>query len=183
MTTTTQTLPIAAGTWTPDLNHSSVEFTVRHLGLSKVRGRFGTYTADLNVGVDLASTSVTANIELSSVDTGNTDRDGHLQSADFFNIENHPSMTFESHTIEDIGSDEYQMTGNLTVNGTTREITFDVEFTGSVTDENGSRVGFSATTELSRKAFGITFDAPMGADAVLVADKINVELELQLVAQ
>ena len=183
MTTATQTLPIAAGTWEPDLAHSSVEFTVRHLGLSKVRGRFGAYTAALNVGVDLDATSVTAIVDLSSVDTGNPDRDGHLQSSDFFNVDNHPSMTFESHTIEGIGSGEYRMTGKLTVNGVTREVSFDVELTGSVTDDNGTRAGFSATTELSRKQFGITFDAPMGADTVLVADKVNVELELQLVAK
>jgi polyisoprenoid-binding protein YceI len=182
MTTATETLPLAAGTWEPDIAHSSVEFVVRHLGLSKVRGRFGSFSASLNVGPDLATTGITATVDLTSVDTGNADRDGHLQSADFFNVQDSPSMTFDSTRIEPDGSD-FLLSGDLTLNRVTRDVSFDVEFTGSVTDDDGvTHVGFSATTELSRKAFNITFDAPLGADAVLVADKVKVELEMQLIA-
>ena len=179
--TTTPTLPLTTGVWEPDLAHSSVEFVVRHLGLSKVRGRFGVYSASLTVGDDLADTSLSATVDLSSVDTGNADRDGHLQSADFFNVETHPKMTFVSTGIAERG-DDYVLSGDLTVNGTQRPVTFDVELTGLATGPDGNpRAGFSATAELSRKDFGIKFDAPLGADAVLVADKIRVELEIQLV--
>ena len=131
MSNTNTLLPLAAGTWTADPNHSNVGFTVRHLGLSKVRGRFEDVTATVVVGPDLASTSVTAEIDMASVSTGNTDRDAHLASSDFFNAEKNPKMTFRSTSIEGSG-EEYTLVGDLTLNGITKPVELEVEFFGTL---------------------------------------------------
>jgi polyisoprenoid-binding protein YceI len=178
----TQTLPLAAGTWTLDPAHSTVEFTVRHLGLSKVRGRFNSFDTNLQVGNDLAGSTLTASIELSSVDTNNADRDGHLQSTDFFSVESHPKMTFESATITGDG-DTYAVDGTLSVNGVSKPVTLAVEFNGAEVFpfDQKTHAGFTATTTLSRKDFNIDFNVPVGVDKVMISDKVNVELEIQLV--
>lgn len=180
--TPTRTLPLATGTWSPDPVHSSVGFTVRHLGLSKVRGRFAAFEAQLVVGEDLETSSVTADVDLSSVDTGNPDRDGHLKSPDFLDVEANPSMTFASTAIREDGGD-YVLVGDLTLNDVTRSVTFDVELTGTVVDQDGvTHAGFNATTEISRKEFNVKFEAQVVGDAVLVADKVKVELDLQFLS-
>jgi polyisoprenoid-binding protein YceI len=181
--TTTSTLPLTAGTWTADPAHTTVGFVVRHLGLSKVRGRFEGVTAELVVGEDLATSRVRAEIEMGTVDTGNPDRDAHLASSDFFNAETNPTMTFLSTAIEGEG-EEYTMSGELTINGITRPIELDVEFFGTSVApmDQSTRAGFSATGSLSRKDFGIVFNVPVGGDKVLIADKVALELDVQLVA-
>ena len=179
----TNTLPLASGTWAADPSHTTVGFTVRHLGLAKVRGRFDGVTAAVIVGDDLATTSVSAEIDLGSVATGNPDRDGHLQSTDFFNAEAHPQMTFVSTGIS--GSDEeYTLTGDLTINGVTQPVELDVEFFGTSVFpmDQSTRAGFTATGTLSRKQFGIDFNVPLGGDKVMISDKVNLELDVQLVA-
>jgi polyisoprenoid-binding protein YceI len=183
ITTSSTTLPLHAGTWTIDPTHSTVEFTVRHLGLSKVRGRFNRFDAQLHVGSDLASTSLTADVDLSSVDTNNADRDGHLQGTDFFDAERHPSMTLESVSITEANG-SYTVVGDLSINGATRPIELDVEFFGSEVFpmDQSTRAGFSATAALSRKAYGIEFNVPLGADKVMISDSVKIELEVQLVA-
>jgi polyisoprenoid-binding protein YceI len=179
----TNALPLAAGTWNVDPAHTTVGFTVRHLGLAKVRGRFDGVDATLVVGDDLASSNLAATIELGTVSTGNTDRDGHLQSGDFFNAEANPKMTFVSTAIQS-GGDGYSLVGDLTLNGITKPVELDVEFFGTSVFpmDQSTRAGFSATGSLSRKDFGIEFNMPLGGDKVMISDKVILELDVQLVA-
>jgi polyisoprenoid-binding protein YceI len=183
LSTTSTTLPLAAGPWVADPAHTTVGFVVRHLGLSKVRGRFDGVSAQLVVGDDLASSSVSAEIQMGTVTTGNTDRDAHLTSSDFFNAETNPTMTFVSTSITGEG-EEYTMTGDLTINGITRQVELDVEFFGTSVFpmDQSTRAGFSATGTLSRKEFGIEFNVPLGGDKVMIADKVALELDVQLIA-
>ena len=182
LTTTSTTLPLQAGTWSIDPSHSTVEFTVRHLGLAKVRGRFNGFDARLQVGSDLAGTSLAADVDLSSVDTNNADRDGHLLSTDFFDAESHPRMTLTSTSISGEG-DTYTVVGDLSINGATHPIELDVEFFGTEVFpmDQSTRGGFSATGTLSRKEYGIEFNVPLGADKVMISDSVKIELEVQLV--
>ena len=179
----TSTLPLTPGTWAADPSHTTVGFVVRHLGLSKVRGSFEDVTAHLVVGDDLATTSVTAEIQMASARTGNPDRDAHLASSDFFNAELNPTMTFRSTSIAGAG-EEYKMTGDLTINGITKQVELDVEFYGTSVfpADQSTRAGFSATGSLSRSDFGISFNAPVGVDKVMISDKVALDLDVQLVA-
>jgi polyisoprenoid-binding protein YceI len=183
MSITQTTLPITAGTWPADTAHSTVEFTVRHLGISKVRGRFDDFDAALTVGDTLENSALRASIELSSVHTGNSDRDGHLQSSDFFGTEANPQMNFVSTAIADRGAGEYELTGNLTLNGVTQPVVLDAEFNGTedFPMDGSVHAGFSASGFLSRRAFGVEFDVPLGADKVMISDKVSIELEIQFV--
>ncbi len=181
--TTTSTLPLTAGSWALDPSPSTVGFTVRHLGLAKVRGRFDSFSCDVVVGDDLTSTSVTATVDLSSVNTNNADRDGHLQSSDFFDAATNPTMAFTSTRVG--GSDEeYTLAGDLTINGVTRPVELDVEFFGTSVFpmDQSTRAGFTATGQISRKDFGIEFNVPLGGDKVMISDKVAIELDIQLVA-
>ena len=182
-TIVTSTLPLAVGSWTADPAHTTVGFVVRHLGLSKVRGRFDGVAAQLVVGGDLAGSSVNAEIEMGSVRTGNADRDAHLASSDFFNAETNPTMTFRSTAIAGEG-EEYSMVGDLTINGVTKQVELDVEFFGTSVFpmDQSTRAGFSATGTISRKDFGINFNAPVGADRVMISDKVALELDVQVIA-
>ncbi len=176
----TNTLPVEAGTWKIDPAHSSVEFVVRHMGLSKVRGRFGTYDATLVVGADPASSSLNAQVDMSSVDTGNADRDAHLAGTDFFDAQTNPTMTFRSTRI-DGGPEEWVAHGELTIAGTTLPAELDIEFNGTETFpmDQSVHAGFSATTTISRKAYGVEFDVPLGGEKVMIGDKVTIELEAQ----
>jgi polyisoprenoid-binding protein YceI len=181
--TTTTALPLTSGTWTLDPTHSSVEFTVRHLGLAKVRGNFTSFDASLVVGDDLATSKVTAAIDLASVDTGNADRDAHLQSTDFFDSATHPRMTFESTSITGDG-EAYVLVGDLALNGVTRSVALDVEFFGTTVSplDQTTRSGFTATGAISRKDFGMEFNVALGGDKYLVSDKVNIEINVELIA-
>lgn len=173
---------LATGTWSADLSHSSVEFVVRHLGLSKVRGRFGQFAAELSVGDAVTDTAVTATIELGSVATGDDGRDAHLKGSDFFNVETSPTMTFTSTSISGEG-DDYTMTGDLSLAGVTKEVTLDVEFEGQGGDPwGGTRAGFAAAGEISRKEFGIDFNIPLDGGGFVIGDKIKIDLDIQFVA-
>ncbi|MGI9646748.1 MAG: YceI family protein [Ilumatobacteraceae bacterium] len=177
------TLPLATGTWTVDPSHTTVGFTVRHLGLAKVRGRFDGVDAQLVVGDDLASTSLSATVDMSTVSTGNVDRDGHLQSSDFFNAESNPTMSLTSTSIAGDG-EEYTLAGDLTINGVTRPFELDVEFFGTSVFpmDQSTRAGFSATGTISRKEFGIEFNVPLGGDKMMISDKVALDLDVQFVA-
>jgi polyisoprenoid-binding protein YceI len=177
-------LPLAAGTWALDPNHSGVHFKVRHIGLSNVRGRFNRCDATLTVGETLADTRVEATIDMSSVDTNQPDRDAHLLGTDFFAAEQNPAMTFRSTGIRAAGDGEYQLDGELTVNRVTRPVTLDVEFHGveMFPVDGSTHAGFSATTTVNRDDFGVDFNAPLGMDRFALGKKIAVELELQFVA-
>jgi polyisoprenoid-binding protein YceI len=183
-TTTATDLALAAGTWAVDPNHSGVHFKVRHIGLSNVRGRFNRYDATLTVGETLADTRVEATIEMSSVDTNQPDRDAHLLGTDFFSAEQHPAMTFRSTGVRAVGEGEYQLDGELTLNGITRPVTLDVEFHGVETYplDGSTHAGFSATTTVNRDDFGVDFNTPLGMDKFALGKKIAVEFELQFVA-
>ena len=179
----TSTLPLVAGTWNADPAHTTVGFVVRHLGLSKVRGRFDGVRAQLVVGDDLATSSVTAEVDMGTVKTGNADRDAHLTSSDFFNAETNPTMSFTSTAIIGHG-EEFTLAGDITINGVTRPIELDVEFFGTSVFpmDQSTRAGFSATGTLSRKDFGIEFNVPLGGDKVMIADKVAIDLDVQLIA-
>jgi len=189
MTATTNTingtaLPLGPGTWPLDPVHSGVHFTVRHMGLSNVRGRFNRFDATLHVGATLGDTRVEGTVEMSSVDTNQVDRDAHLLSTDFFSALQHPLMTFRSTAIRAAAGGDYVMDGELTLNGVTRPVTLDVEFAGvgTVPTDGSTHAGFSATTTLNRDDFGVDFNVPLGMDRFALGKKIGVELDLQFVA-
>jgi len=180
---TTQTLPLTAGAWTFDPNHSGVTFKVRHLGLTNVRGRFNGVEAWLEVGDDLATTSFGATIDINSIDTNQADRDAHLRSTDFFSADSHPTMTFTSTGIRQVGDDEYEADGDLTINGVTKSVTLDVEFTGAVVHPGDGKLhsGFTATGQIVRDDFGIDFNMPLGVDKFALGKKIDIDIDAQFV--
>lgn len=182
-TSTATTLPLAPGVWALDKNHSGVFFVVRHLGLSNVRGRFDAFDATLEVGSDLDAVSVSAEVELSSVDTNNADRDAHLRGTDFFETDKHPLMTFRSTSITGRG-ENYELAGDLTIAGVTKPVTFGVEFNGSeiFPGDQSTHAGFSATGQIRRSDYGIDFGIIAGAEKLMLGDKIKIELDLQFVA-
>jgi len=174
---------IPAGTWTIDPSHSEVGFSVRHLMVSKVKGNFESFEGTITIAEDPLQSSVTAEVDLSSINTRDEQRDGHLRSADFFEVENHPKLTFTSTSVEPKG-DDYVVTGDLSIKGTTKSVVLDLEFNGVHPDPwGGTRAGFSAETEISRKEFGVDFEIPMDGGGVVVGDKIKVTLEVEAVLQ
>jgi polyisoprenoid-binding protein YceI len=181
---TTPTLPLAAGVWTEDVNHSGVHFKVRHIGLSNVRGRFNRHEATLTVGDTLDATKVEATVDLASVDTNQPDRDAHLRSTDFFSADEHPTMTFSSTAIRQTGDGEYELDGDLTINGVTKPVTLEVEFQGTEVFPGDGRLhaGFEAKTVVNRDDFGVDFNMPLSLETFALGKKITVELELQFVA-
>ncbi|MEM7274893.1 MAG: YceI family protein [Actinomycetota bacterium] len=175
----TSTATIAPGTWTIEPAHSEVGFTVRHLGLSKVRGRFNAFSGSVTVGEDATASSVEATIDLASVDTNNPDRDNHLRSTDFFDVDTHPTMVFRS-----TGVTESALSGDLTINGVTKPVSLDLDFHGVAVDGyETTRAGFSASGQILRSDYGIDFNAPLGMDGMLIGDKVEIELEIQVVPQ
>lgn len=176
-------MSIPAGTYAIDASHSEVGFTIRHAGIAKVRGVFNDVEGQIVVGDDVATSSATATISASSVDTGNDQRDNHLRSSDFFSIDLNPEWAFSSTGVTFSG-DEGTLTGDLTINGITRPVTLDVEYNGAAKDAYGSdRIGFSAETELTRSDYGITWNAPLEAGGLLLSDKVKVLIEISAVKQ
>lgn len=177
---------LTPGTWNLDPAHSDVDFTVRHAGISKVRGTFTSVEGTLVVGENPAESSVNVTIDVASADTGQADRDNHLKSADFFDAENHPVMTFSSTEVRAAGNDpqEFTLVGELTIKGVTRRVELAAEFGGQTVDAFGmTRAGFEATGEISRKDFGITWNAPLQAAAggVLVSDNVKILIDASFV--
>jgi polyisoprenoid-binding protein YceI len=170
-----------AGTWSIDPVHTDVSFTVRHMMVSKVRGKFHGVTGSIVLAEDPLESSVTVDIDLGSIDTGEQQRDAHIRSADFFEVETFPTMSFRSTGVRAAG-DDVVVTGDLTLHGVTRSIDLDVEVNGFTKDPyGGTRCGFSASTELNRKDYGITIDLPMDGGGAVVGDKIKVLLEVEAV--
>jgi polyisoprenoid-binding protein YceI len=173
---------LKAGTWTIDASHSEVGFTVRHL-MSKVRGQFRTFEGTLTVADNPLESSVKATIDLSSVDTGNEQRDNHLRSSDFFSVEATPTMEFASTEIIDRGG-VLVARGNLTIKDVTKPIDVTLDYLGVGTDPwGGSRVGFEGTTSLSRKEWGVDFNIPLEGDKLVIGDKVNVVIAVEAVHQ
>ena len=182
MTATTLPAGLVQGTWTVEPSHSSATFTVRHAGIAKVRGAVAITSGTITIGEDLASSSVTATLDPASIDTLDANRDGHLRSADFFDVETYPTWTFTSTSVEADG-DDYVIVGDLTIHGVTQPVRLATEFNGAATDPFGaSRVGFSAETEISRKDFGLTWNAALETGGVLVGDKVKISLEIEAVS-
>ncbi len=184
MSTTAVEIPgLVAGTWAIDPVHSEVGFTVRHLMVSKVRGTFKTFEGAITVADNALDSRVEVRIDASSVDTRDENRDNHLRSADFFEVEQHPQITFISTAVRPAGSD-YVVTGDLTIHGVTRSVDLALEFNGVSTDPwGGLRSGFSASTEISRGDYGIQFNMPVDGGGVVVGDKIKINIEIEAVLQ
>jgi len=183
MTTTTLPVELTAGTWAADPSHSEAGFTVRYAGISKVRGAVTVTAATITVGEDLTASAVTAKLDAASITTGDANRDGHLKSADFFDVENNPEWTFVSTSVAGSGP-EAVVTGDLTIHGVTRRVELATEFNGTATDAYGNfRAGFSATTEISRKDFDLTWNVALEAGGVLVGDKVKISIEISAIEQ
>lgn len=184
-TTTIETLELPPpGVWKIDPAHSSVNFSARHLGLSKVRGRFDHFEGTVEVTDDHLASNVRVAIHTQSVFTGTSDRDAHLRSADFLDVENFPTMDFVSSKIDGEGR-HYQLAGDLTIRGTTLPVTLDVEFEGVGPDPmgGGQRMAFSARTSINREDFGLTWNAPLATGQILVGKRVDIELEVSATTQ
>ena len=170
-----------AGTWTIDPVHSEVGFSVRHMMVSKVRGKFSKFAGQIVTADDVPSSGVTAEIDLSSIDTGAEQRDAHLRSPDFFDTENHPLMTYRSTGIREDG-DRYIVDGVLTLKGVSRNVPLKLEVNGFGPDPyGGTRAGFSGTAEINRQDFGVNWNAALESGGVVVSDKVNIHLEIEAV--
>lgn len=178
------TLPasVTTGTWTLDASHSEIGFTVRHAGISKVRGQFKDAAATLQVGETLTDSKVTATIQTASFDSGDVNRDGHVKGEDFFDVEKFPEITFVSRHVKANGN-SFDLVGDLTIKGVTKEVSIETEFNGVAVDPFGNtRAGVSGETTISRKDFGLTWNAVLEAGGVLVSDKVVINLELAFIA-
>jgi len=172
---------LTPGTWNIDPSHSIVSFVARHLVITKVRGTFGEVSGAVVIADDKLASTVQATIGMASITTGDEGRDGHLKSADFFDVETYPNMTFVSTGIRGDGA-EYVLTGDLTIKGVSKSIELDLEFEGVSPDPwGGTRVGFSATGEINRRDFGLNFDVKIDTGGALVGEKIKLEIEAQAV--
>ncbi|WP_042455691.1 YceI family protein [Neobacillus dielmonensis] len=167
--------------WALDPAHSSVDFSVRHMMIANVKGTFNSFNAVIEADpADLTTASIEFTVETSSVDTRNADRDGHLVSADFFDVENHPTMTFKATNIEKTDEGEYKVTGDLTLRGVTKQETFEVTFEGQGKDPWGNeKAGFSATGSLNRSDYGLVWNTALETGGVLVGDKVKINLQIQ----
>ncbi|MDO4920127.1 YceI family protein [Kocuria sp.] len=173
---------MTTGTWTLDPAHTEVGFSVRHAGISKVRGVFGDVSGELTVAEDASRSTGHVSIGMASVDTKNEARDNHVRGGDFFDVENHPEMTYEI-TGLNLSDGEGTVTGKLTLRGVTQEVDLDAEFNGVAVDAFGTtRAGFSATTSISRKEFGVTWNAALEAGGVMVSDKVQISLDVEFTA-
>ena len=168
-----------AGTWDIDATHSTVGFSVRHMMVSKVRGYFREFSGEIVTAEDPTQSGVTASIEMNSIDTRQEQRDAHIRSADFFDAQNHPQMTFRSTAVRTDGAD-WQVEGELTIKGITRTVVLDLELNGFGPDAyGGTRAGFSARTEINRNDFGVDIKMPMDGGGVVVGDKVKIQLEIE----
>lgn len=170
---------LTPGTWTVDAGHSNVGFVVRHLMVAKVRGHFAEFSGTITVGENPLESKVEATVQAASITTNDEGRDGHLKSTDFFEIEQFPTLELVSTGIETRGAD-YVLHTDLTVHGVTKSVDFDLEFEGVVQDPWGNtKAGFTAETEISRKDFGLEWNAALESGGVLVGDKVKIILEIE----
>lgn len=170
-------------TYTVDTTHSEIAFNVRHMMFAKVRGQFKTWSAELAFDpADPSKSNLHVEVDTASIDTREAQRDGHLRSADFFDAEKFPKLVFQSKRVESAGSGRYKVTGDLTIRDATHEVTLDVEQTGSGKDPWGNeRLGFSAKGSLSRAQWGLKWNQALEAGGVLVSDKVDIEVEAQVI--
>jgi polyisoprenoid-binding protein YceI len=173
---------IAAGTWTVDPAHSNVAFSVKHMGIANVRGKFTEFEGTLEVGGDLASSGAHGTVKVSSIDTNEEQRDAHLRSADFFEVDQYPEITFESTRVEPIDEESSHVYGNLTMHGITREVKLDVVLQGIDIDPwDNERAGLEAVGTLKRSDFDMKFNQALGSGNALVGDKVKVSLDISAI--
>ena len=174
---------LTPGTWTVDPSHSTVGFVARHLMITKVRGRFTDVAGRVTIAEDVADSAVEVTIGTASVTSGADDRDGHLRSSDFFDVERHPTATFASTAVRWDGR-RASVAGDLTIVGVTRPVTLEVEYLGTVTDPTGrDRSIFSASTEIDREDWGLTWNVALEAGGILVSKRIRIEIEVETVRE
>lgn len=169
--------------WNIDKVHSEIGFTVRHMMISNVRGKFNDFNAQIEIDPeDLTDGSIEFTIDASSIDTNQTGRDEHLRSADFFDVENHPNLTFKATDIKKKSDNNYDMTGDFTIIGKTKPVTFDITFEGQAKDpmSGESVAGFTGSTTINREDFGLTWNTALETGGVVVSDKVKINIELQL---
>ena len=172
---------LTPGTWNVDPSHSEVGFVVRHLMVSKVKGRFADVSGTITVADDVLQSTVEATAKVASIDTREANRDGHLRSADFFDADTYPELTFRSHALRAKGSD-FEMDGELTIKGVTKPVTFALEYNGASANplaQGAATAGFSAETEINRKDFGLEWNVALESGGVLVGDKVKIVLEIE----
>jgi polyisoprenoid-binding protein YceI len=174
---------LASGTYQVDTAHSRIGFVARHAMVTKVRGAFNDFDATAHIdGEDLSRSSVTVTIKTASIDTRNEQRDGHIRSNDFLDIEQHPEITFVSTEVAPAGDDVVRITGDLTIKGVSRPVTIDFTYEGSATDPFGNdRVGFEGSVVVNRKDWGVSWNAALEAGGVLVSEKVTLEFEISAV--
>jgi polyisoprenoid-binding protein YceI len=172
-----------ATTWNLDTAHSAISFSVRHMVFAKVRGRFATWSGAASLDTqDLTRSSVEVEIDSSSIDTGVGDRDKHLRSADFFDVQRFPTLRFASKQVEHVSGERYRIHGELTIRDVTRPIVLEAEYGGQAKDPWGNqRVAFTATASVNRSEFGLKWNQALEAGGVLVGERIDIELEVQAV--
>ncbi|MBB6691860.1 YceI family protein [Cohnella xylanilytica] len=172
---------MAKSNWAVDVSHSAIDFSVKHMMIAKVKGSFHSFEAQISADpADLTTADIAFQIDLSSVDTRNGDRDAHLKSADFFDVENHPKLLFKATKIVSKGEGEYEVTGDVTLHGVTRPETFAVTYEGAGKDPWGNeKAGFSATGSLKRSDYGLTYNAVLETGGVLIGDEVKVSIEIE----
>ncbi|HET7738741.1 MAG TPA: YceI family protein [Tepidiformaceae bacterium] len=170
-------------TWNLDPNHSSIEFNARHMLFAKVRGSFAEFNVDAEVDEsDLAASRATVTIDAASINTREENRDGHLRSADFLDAENHPKITFVTRQIKPKGGNDYDIKGDLTIRGVTREVVFETEIGGPMADPWGNkRISITGETKVNRKDWGLNWNAAIEAGGVLVGESITLQIDAELV--
>ena len=169
------------GTWTVDPTHTTIGFSARHLVAAKVRGSFKAFSGAITMGDTPAASSVAVSIDAASIDTGTEDRDNHLRSGDFLDVENHPTIEFASSAVREVNGG-YEVDGELTIRGTTRPVTLEMQYSGVMADPWGNEKAiFTATTRIDREEFGLIWNAPLEAGGWLVGKHVDIEIEAQAV--
>ncbi len=180
---TTQIPGYVTGTWQIDPVHTEVSFVIRHMMVSKVRGRFDTFEGSIVTAEDPTASTATASIDLTSINTGNQMRDDHIRSADFFDVENHPTMTFTSTALRPAG-DAFELDGDLTIRGITKPITLALELNGFGPDtQGGTRAGFSATGQINRHDFNVSYNGPIPGGGAALGDTVTLTIEVEAILQ
>jgi polyisoprenoid-binding protein YceI len=176
---------MALGTWNIDPSHSAIAFTVRHLVVSRTRGRFTRWSGRLRFDPENpTASSVEVNIEPASVDTADAERDAHLRSPDFFDVEKFPTASFRSTKVEDRGGGRYRVSGDFTLHGVTRPVVLEVVYEGSGKDPwGGERAGFTASASIDRKQFGLEWNKALETGGLLVGEKVDLTLEIETIKQ
>ncbi|MED3689432.1 YceI family protein [Peribacillus butanolivorans] len=167
--------------WAIDPTHSAIEFSVKHMMIAKVKGSFNKFEANISANpYDLTTAEIDFTVDVASIDTRNADRDNHLRSADFFDVEKNPTLTFKSTKIVKTGDDEYDVTGDVTLNGFTNEETFAITFEGQGKDPWGNeKAGFSGKGKVKRSDYGLTYNAALETGGVLIGDQITLTIEIE----